>query len=72
MRGSRLKPDIQFYKKGEVKSQEKSGDILLWIDSLKYENSLRRKLCRFTILELTLRALHIRARHLEVKQFEYC
>jgi len=64
MKGSRIKPDIQFNKKKKVKSQEKSGDILLWIDSLKYEYSVRRKLCRFTILKLTLRALHIRARHL--------
>jgi hypothetical protein len=28
MKGSRLKPDLPFYKKGEAKSQEKSGDII--------------------------------------------
>jgi len=33
------------------------GYILFWIDSLKYEDSLPRKLCRFTILKLTLLAL---------------
>jgi len=38
MKGSRPKPDIQFNNKEEVKSQEKSGYILLWIDSLKYED----------------------------------